>query len=98
MNATWLFAEAYKYRRLRECFTVSKNWAHYDVFFRQKVRVRCVFSQDDVDAEVFPSAILLLAPQTPFSSCPCDSQNPINMLYSLQETRRTLPMRNVSCS
>ncbi|KAI0348290.1 DUF89-domain-containing protein [Trametopsis cervina] len=36
MNATWLFAEAYKYRRLRECFTVSKKWANYDVFFRQK--------------------------------------------------------------
>ncbi|KAI0695640.1 hypothetical protein BC835DRAFT_1406164 [Cytidiella melzeri] len=36
MNATWLFAEAYKYRRLRECFTVSQKWADYDVFFRQK--------------------------------------------------------------
>ncbi|EKM61692.1 uncharacterized protein PHACADRAFT_84548 [Phanerochaete carnosa HHB-10118-sp] len=36
MNATWLFAEAYKYRRLRECFTLSKHWADYDVFFRQK--------------------------------------------------------------
>lgn len=38
MNATWLFAEAYKYRRLRECFSVSKFWQGYDVFFRQKVR------------------------------------------------------------
>ena len=37
MNATWLFAEAYKYRRLRECFTLSQHWADYDVFFRQKV-------------------------------------------------------------
>ncbi|PSR71076.1 hypothetical protein PHLCEN_2v13045 [Hermanssonia centrifuga] len=36
MNATWLFAEAYKYRRLRECFSVSKYWRNYDVFFRQK--------------------------------------------------------------
>ncbi|KIP11102.1 hypothetical protein PHLGIDRAFT_490483 [Phlebiopsis gigantea 11061_1 CR5-6] len=36
MNATWLFAEAYKYRRLRECFTLSQHWADYDVFFRQK--------------------------------------------------------------
>jgi hypothetical protein len=36
MNAPWLFAEAYKYRRLRECFAVSKYWQHYDVFFRQK--------------------------------------------------------------
>jgi len=31
-----LFAEAYKYRRLRECFAVSKYWQQYDVFFRQK--------------------------------------------------------------
>ena len=37
MNAPWLFAEAYKYRRLRECFSVSKFWKSYDVFFRQKV-------------------------------------------------------------
>jgi len=36
MNAPWLFAEAYKYRRLRECFSVSKYWQQYDVFFRQK--------------------------------------------------------------
>jgi hypothetical protein len=39
MNAPWLFAEAYKYRRLRECFAVSKFWRDYDVFYRQKVRV-----------------------------------------------------------
>lgn len=26
MNAPWLFAEAYKYRRLRECFSISKHW------------------------------------------------------------------------
>ncbi|KIY73593.1 DUF89-domain-containing protein [Cylindrobasidium torrendii FP15055 ss-10] len=36
MNAPWLFAEAYKYRRLRECFSVSKFWRDYDVFYRQK--------------------------------------------------------------
>ncbi|KAF9074913.1 hypothetical protein BDP27DRAFT_1380982 [Rhodocollybia butyracea] len=36
MNAPWLFAEAYKYRRLRECFSVSKFWSDYDVFYRQK--------------------------------------------------------------
>ncbi|TCD63178.1 hypothetical protein EIP91_005875 [Steccherinum ochraceum] len=36
MNAPWLFAEAYKYRRLRECFSISKHWSTYDVFFRQK--------------------------------------------------------------
>jgi hypothetical protein len=38
MTAPWVFAEAYKYRRLRECFSVSKFWKDYDVFFRQKVR------------------------------------------------------------
>lgn len=44
MNAPWLFAEAYKYRRLRECFSVSKCWQQYDVFFRQKVRIYSLFS------------------------------------------------------
>ena len=37
MSAPWLFAEAYKYRRLHECFSVSKWWKGYDVFYRQKV-------------------------------------------------------------
>ena len=46
MNAPWLVAEAYKYRRLRECFAVSKYWKEYDVFFRQKVSV-CVWTSDD---------------------------------------------------
>ena len=36
MSAPWLFAEAYKYRRLHECFSVSQYWKDYDVFFRQK--------------------------------------------------------------
>ncbi|KZP29000.1 DUF89-domain-containing protein [Athelia psychrophila] len=36
MNAPWLFAEAYKYRRLHEAFSVSKFWQDYDVFYRQK--------------------------------------------------------------
>ncbi|KAF8750438.1 hypothetical protein RHS01_09246 [Rhizoctonia solani] len=36
MTAPWLFAEAYKYRRLHECFSISKYWKDYDVFFRQK--------------------------------------------------------------
>ena len=26
LSATWLFAEAYKYRRLHECFSTSKYW------------------------------------------------------------------------
>lgn len=37
MNAPWLFAEAYKYRRLHEAFSVSRHWRDYDVFYRQKV-------------------------------------------------------------
>ncbi|GAA6021492.1 hypothetical protein JCM10207_005777 [Rhodosporidiobolus poonsookiae] len=36
MTAPWVFAEAYKYRRLHECFSLSKYWKDYDVFFRQK--------------------------------------------------------------
>lgn len=36
MSAPWVFAEAFKYRRLRECFSLSKHWVDYDVFFRQK--------------------------------------------------------------
>ncbi|KAG5351697.1 hypothetical protein C0989_005210 [Termitomyces sp. Mn162] len=36
MNAPWLFAEAYKYRRLHEAFSVSRHWRDYDVFYRQK--------------------------------------------------------------
>ncbi|KAG6813212.1 hypothetical protein H0H92_013099 [Tricholoma furcatifolium] len=36
MNAPWLFAEAYKYRRLHEAFSVSRYWTNYDVFYRQK--------------------------------------------------------------
>ena len=44
MNAPWVVAEAYKYRRLRECFAVSKYWKEYDVFFRQKV---CTWMTDD---------------------------------------------------
>jgi len=40
MNAPWLFAEAYKYRRLHECFSVGRYWKDYDVFYRQKVSVR----------------------------------------------------------
>ena len=43
MDAPWVFAEAYKYRRLRECFSISKYWKDYDVFFRQKVSARCHF-------------------------------------------------------
>ena len=50
MNAPWLFAEAYKYRRLHECFSISKFWSDYDVFYRQKV---CAYSH------VFMSLLIL---------------------------------------
>lgn len=33
MNAPWLFAEAYKYRRLRECFSLSKYFVEYGKLF-----------------------------------------------------------------
>ncbi|EOR02802.1 hypothetical protein E3P92_04134 [Wallemia ichthyophaga] len=36
MSAPWIFAEAYKYRRLHSCFSFSKYFQDYDVFFRQK--------------------------------------------------------------
>lgn len=47
MNAPWLFAEAYKYRRLHECFSVSKYWSDYDVFYRQKVDVIFLLISDE---------------------------------------------------
>lgn len=57
MNAPWLFAEAYKYRRLRECFSVSKYWSDYDVFFRQKVSSNsllcCVYSRKSLQCDTF---------------------------------------------
>ena len=43
MSAPWLFAEAYKYRRLHECFSISKYWKQYDVFYRQKVTQDLLF-------------------------------------------------------
>ena len=53
MNAPWLFAEAYKYRRLREAFTVSKYWGDYDVFYRQKVIVLRLHLFNDTNASYF---------------------------------------------
>jgi len=58
MNAPWLFAEAYKYRRLHECFSMSKYWKDYDVFFRQKCETfsrsgQAVFELSTRFAELF---------------------------------------------
>lgn len=64
MNAPWLFAEAYKYRRLHECFSISKYWKDYDVFFRQKVREALIelgqYSFVTVSLIVFPPVCCLL--------------------------------------
>jgi hypothetical protein len=58
MNAPWLFAEAYKYRRLRECFSVSRYWSDYDVFYRQKVRN----SRSSIDRISYPHLVRYLLP------------------------------------
>lgn len=70
MNAPWLFAEAYKYRRLHECFSISKFWKDYDVFYRQKVRI--VFPLQHVKLS-HASVIHFRAPPRPFSNCRCVS-------------------------
>lgn len=74
MNAPWLFAEAYKYRRLHECFSVSKFWKDYDVFYRQKVL------ESDIHLSLSllinePSAIPFPVQPMLFSNCPCVSLN-----------------------
>ena len=71
MNAPWLFAEAYKYRRLQECFSVSKFWKNYDVFFRQKVRPPAT-PQPLTVLTFGHSAIRSPDRAKPSSSSPCD--------------------------
>lgn len=75
-NAPWLFAEAYKYRRLRECFSVSKYWAEYDVFFRQKVS-RAQLSNAKLLTYQLHSATRSLAPTTRYSS-----SQPVSLSHS----------------
>lgn len=69
MNAPWLFAEAYKYRVLHSCFSRSKFFKSYDVFFRQKCET---FSRSS-DA-VFELATRFAAPYEPDTSLPADKQ------------------------
>ncbi|KAI8603339.1 hypothetical protein EDD21DRAFT_37456 [Dissophora ornata] len=38
-KASWLFAECYLYRRIREAFALTQYWHDYDPFFRQKQTV-----------------------------------------------------------
>ena len=77
MNAPWLFAEAYKYRRLHECFSVSKFWKDYDVFYRQKVYIDMI-SMSLLAAPLNPlySVIPSLDLWMPFLSYPCASPIP----------------------
>ena len=72
MTAPWVFAEAYKYRRLRECFSVSEYWKDYDVFFRQKVkgRISTRFTYNSIiPTSVIPSRV----PKRPYLSYLCGS-------------------------
>jgi len=95
MNAPWVFAEAYKYRRLRECFSISKYWKDYDVFFRQKVR-------DTLPAflpwssTVHPSAIPFRVHKTQYLNFPCGSRRLLS--YHLGWTNKLPRRRNISCS
>jgi Damage-control phosphatase ARMT1-like domain len=76
MNAPWLFAEAYKYRRLREAFTVSKYWGDYDVFYRQKVTASLPYLFKVTNAIDFVSVTPSLAHQTPSLNYRCASLSP----------------------
>ncbi|KAG0346975.1 hypothetical protein BG004_000385 [Podila humilis] len=38
-KASWLFAECYLYRRIKEAFALTKHWQDYDPFFEQKRNV-----------------------------------------------------------
>lgn len=83
MNAPWLFAEAYKYRRLREAFTVSKYWGDYDVFYRQKVIASLPYLNKVSNAFDFVSVTPSLAQQMPSLNCQCAllslSHSPVNL-------------------
>lgn len=96
MNAPWLFAEAYKYRRLHEAFSVSKYWGDYDVFYRQKVR-SCRSVQFSSHLSPFSSSVILSRVLlTLYSSCLCVSS-------SLSHSRQAFLLKrglklSVSCS
>ncbi|KAF9944190.1 hypothetical protein BGZ65_012471, partial [Modicella reniformis] len=38
-KASWLFAECYLYRRIKELFALTRHWRDYDPFFQQKKTV-----------------------------------------------------------
>lgn len=95
MTAPWVFAEAYKYRRLRECFSISKYWKEYDVFFRQKVR-SALSARISRISTVRTSAIPFHAPRRRYLSSLCGSRKLTSCL--LRRTNNRPQRRSVSCS
>ncbi|WFD42005.1 hypothetical protein MPSI1_000642 [Malassezia psittaci] len=85
MSAPWLFAEAYKYRRLHECFSLSRYWSHYDVFFRQKCDT---FSRSST--AVFELSTRFALPQKQDSSLSLEEAQHIKKLLFLELTQVSL--------
>jgi hypothetical protein len=69
MNAPWLFAEAYKYRRLRECFSLSKFWVDYGM---SPPHIKFHHADDQMSSSD-KSAIPSRDPTRPSLSFPSDS-------------------------
>lgn len=85
MNAPWLFAEAYKYRRLHECFSLSRYWKNYDVFFRQKCDT---FSRSGT--AVFELSMRFATPQKQDSSLSHEEAQQVKKLLFLELTQVSL--------
>lgn len=97
MNAPWLFAEAYKYRRLHEAFSVSKYWKDYDVFYRQKVSLPSRLpSFDNLTLNCSKSAIRSPAPLTLYSNSRSASSSLSNVVPVCP--RKSIWRQSVSCS
>ncbi|KAG0204386.1 hypothetical protein BGX28_003638 [Mortierella sp. GBA30] len=56
-KASWLFAECYLYRRIKEAFALTEHWNDYDPFFQQK---RTVFKSSQ--KAVVAIAMQLMSP------------------------------------
>lgn len=85
MNAPWLFAEAYKYRRLHECFSTSKYWSSYDVFFRQKCET---FGRSGT--AVFELSTRFAVPDQPMKGATAEEQEKRAQLLFLELTQISL--------
>lgn len=74
-SAPWVVAESYHYRRLKECFSLSKHWKDYDVFFRQsEFSLPCVHSPSRSSPSLLhpsrrPLLFALPLVETPFVFC-----------------------------